>query len=386
MSTHRRDFLKTLALGGAAVGLGALGVPRARADFAPMKARKKLRILVLGGTRFLGLHAVKIAMARGHEVTLFNRGRSNPGLFPDLVQLRGDRNDDLKALETGTWDAVIDTSGYVPRVVSMSCDLLRDRVEHYLFVSTISVYADFDEIGLHEGSAVGKLEDESIEQITGETYGPLKALCEQAAERSMPGRVWNLRPGLIVGPNDRSDRFTYWPLRLQRGGRVLAPEGPAEPVQIIDVRDLAEFMIDGLERRVTGVMNAVSPPDQMSMGEMLDTCRAVAGTEAEFAWVPTEFLAEHEVQAWSDMPCWIPKSEEAGAGTIQVRRALDAGLVYRPLSETVRDTLDWWATEPAERREAPLRSGLTEAREAEVLAEWDESRGMKHDALGTRMD
>ncbi|HPF36113.1 MAG TPA: twin-arginine translocation signal domain-containing protein [Candidatus Krumholzibacteria bacterium] len=386
MSTHRRDFLKTLALGGAAVGLGALGVPRARADFAPVKASKKLRILVLGGTRFLGLHAVKIAMARGHEVTLFNRGRSNPGLFPDLVQLRGDRNDDLKALETGTWDAVIDTSGYVPRVVSMSCDLLRDRVEHYLFVSTISVYADFDEIGLHEGSAVGKLEDESIEQITGETYGPLKALCEQAAERSMPGRVWNLRPGLIVGPNDRSDRFTYWPLRLQRGGRVLAPEGPAEPVQIIDVRDLAEFMIDGLERRVTGVMNAVSPPDQMSMGEMLDTCRAVAGTEAEFAWVPTEFLAEHEVQAWSDMPCWIPKSEEAGAGTIQVRRALDAGLVYRPLSETVRDTLDWWATEPAERREAPLRSGLTEAREAEVLAEWDESRGMKHDALGTRMD
>ncbi len=386
MSTHRRDFLKTLALGGAAVGLGALGVPRARADFAPVKASKKLRILVLGGTRFLGLHAVKIAMARGHDVTLFNRGRSNPGLFPDLVQLRGDRNDDLKALETGTWDAVIDTSGYVPRVVSMSCDLLRDRVEHYLFVSTISVYADFDEIGLHEGSAVGKLEDESIEQITGETYGPLKALCEQAAERSMPGRVWNLRPGLIVGPNDRSDRFTYWPLRLQRGGRVLAPEGPAEPVQIIDVRDLAEFMIDGLERRVTGVMNAVSPPDQMSMGEMLDTCRAVAGTEAEFAWVPTEFLAEHEVQAWSDMPCWIPKSEEAGAGTIQVRRALDAGLVYRPLSETVRDTLDWWATEPAERREAPLRSGLTEAREAEVLAEWDESRGMKHDALGTRMD
>lgn len=381
MSCDRRDFLKTVALGGAAVGLGALAAAPARADFAPLRAPRRLRILVLGGTRFLGLHAVKIAMARGHDVTLFNRGRSNPHLFPDLVKLRGDRNDDLTALEIGEWDAVIDTSGYVPRVVKQSCDLLRDRVQHYLFVSTISVYADFDEIGLHEGSAVGTLEDETVEQITGETYGPLKALCEQAAERSMPGRVWNLRPGLIVGPHDRSDRFTYWPLRLQRGGEVLAPEGPEEPTQIIDVRDLAEFMVLGLERRVTGVMNAVSPPGQMTMGEMLETCRAVAGTEATFTWVPATFLAEHDVHAWSDMPCWIPKSEEAGAGTIQVRRALDAGLTFRPLSETVRDTLDWWACEPEERRQAPLRSGLTDAREAEVLAEWREKNGLHEDSL-----
>lgn len=386
MSLDRRDFLKTMALGGAAVGLGALAASGARADFAPLKAPRRLRILVLGGTRFLGLHAVKIAMARGHDVTLFNRGRSNPHLFPDLVQLRGDRNDDLASLETGEWDAVIDTSGYVPRVVKRSCDLLRDRVQHYLFVSTISVYADFDEIGLHEGSAVGKLEDETIEQITGETYGPLKALCEQAAERSMPGRVWNLRPGLIVGPNDRSDRFTYWPVRLQRGGEVLAPQGPDEQVQVIDVRDLAEFMILGLERRLTGVMNADSPPGQLGMGELLETCRRVAGTEASFSWVPTEFLTEHEVHAWSDMPCWIPTSEEAGVGTIQVRRALEAGLAFRPLSETVRDTLDWWATEPAERRETPLRSGLTAEREAEVLAAWHETSGLHEDSLKQKWD
>jgi len=368
MSLDRRDFLKTFAVGGAAASLGALAPGVAHAAFTRIKTPNKLRILVLGGTRFLGLHAVKYAMARGHDVTLFNRGQSNPHLFPDLIKLQGDRNDNLTALETGEWDAVIDTSGYVPRVVKQSADLLRGRVKSYLFVSSISVFKDFGTVGLDESSPVGTLEDETIEEITGETYGPLKALCEQAAERSMPGRTWNLRPGLIVGPNDRSDRFTYWPVRIKRGGEVLAPEGRNEQIQVVDVRDLAEFMIHGLEHETKGLMNAVSPPGELSMGELLDTCQKVSGSDATFTWVPGEFLTEHDVHPWSDMPCWIPTSVEAGVGTIQVKRALKAGLTFRPLSETVRDTLEWWDTIDSERANQPLRAGLTAERETEVLA------------------
>jgi 2'-hydroxyisoflavone reductase len=370
MSMHRRDFLKTAAAGGALAGLGALLPRSADASFTQFKAEKRLRILVLGGTRFLGPHTVKYARARGHEVTLFNRGQSNPDLFQDLERLVGDRNGQLEALEGREWDAVIDTCGYVPRIVKMSADLLRDHIKHYVFISTISVFADFNEIGLDETSAVGKLEDETVEDVDGETYGPLKALCEQAAETSMPGRVCNIRPGLIVGPLDRSDRFTYWPVRVARGGEVLAPHAPDEPTQLIDVRDLAEFIIHCIERKVCGVYNAGSPPDEMTMGEMLDVCKRVSGSDAEFTWADQDFLAEQNIQAWSDMPCWIPKTMEAGTGTIRVDRALAQGLTYRPLTETVRDTLDWWKTLPETRR-LTLRSGLTAEREAVALAAWN---------------
>ncbi len=375
MTIDRRDFLKTLAVGGAAAGLGALSPGASRADFAPMKSPRPLRILVLGGTRFLGPHTVKYALTRGHEVTLFNRGRSNPHFFPDLVKLKGDRNGDLASLETGEWDAVIDTSGYVPRVVDLSAELLKDRVQQYVFISTISVYADFNEIGLNENSKVAVIDDPTTETVDAETYGALKALCEQAAERSMPGRTWNVRPGLIVGPLDRTDRFTYWPVRVKRGGEVLAPQGPDEQVQIIDVRDLAEFLIHGVERNATGVMNAVSPPGQMAMGEMLDACRRVSGSDASFTWAASDFLAEHDVNAWSDMPCWIPTDMEAGVGTVNVDRALAAGLTFRPIAETVRDTLDWWASEPKERRNGEMRAGLTAERESEVLKAWHASQG-----------
>ncbi len=369
MTFDRREFLKTAAAGGALAGLGALLPDAARAAFTRHKASERLRILVLGGTRFLGPHTVKYARARGHEVTLFNRGRSNPDLFQDLERLVGDRDGQLDALLDREWDAVIDTCGYVPRIVKMSCELLRDRVKHYTFISTVSVYADFHEIGLDETSAVGRLEDPTVEDVTAESYGPLKALCEEAAEAAMPGRVCNIRPGLIVGPLDRSDRFTYWPVRIARGGEVLAPHAPAEPTQIIDVRDLAEFIVHCIEREATGVLNAVSPPDEMSLGEMFDVCRRVSGSDATFTWVDQDFLAEQGVAAWSDMPCWIPKSMEAGVGTVRVDRALAAGLTFRPLSETVRDTLDWWKTLP-ESRTLNMRSGLEPGRETEVLAAW----------------
>lgn len=379
MTLDRREFLttalKTIAVGGAALGLGGLATNPAAAAFTRLKSPRSLRILVLGGTRFLGPHTVQYALSRGHDVTLFNRGRSNPHLYPDLVKLKGDRNDDLAALETGEWDAVIDTSGYVPRVVKQSAELLRGRTGLYVFVSTISVYADFDEVGLNESSAVGTIDDPTTEEVTAETYGPLKALCEQAAETAMPGRTWNVRPGLIVGPRDRSDRFTYWPVRVKRGGEVLAPHGPDEQVQLIDVRDVAEFIIHGIEQNITGLMNAVSPPGEMSMGEMLDVCTAVSGSDATFTWAHSDFLAEHQVNAWSDMPCWLPVDMEAGVGTIRVDPALAAGLTFRPMRETVRDTLDWWANEPKERRNGEMRAGLTPEREAEVLGAWWEAQG-----------
>ncbi len=323
----------------------------------------------MGGTNFLGPHTVKYARTRGHEVTLFNRGRSNPDLFQDLERLVGDRDGQLEALEGREWDAVIDTCGYVPRIVKMSADLLHDHVKHYVFISTISVFADFNVIGLDETSAVGKLDDETIEDVDGETYGPLKALCEQAAEASMPGRVCNIRPGLIVGPLDRSDRFTYWPVRVAQGGEVLAPHAPDEPTQVIDVRDLAEFIVHSIESNMTGVYNAVSPPDEMTMGELLDVSKSVSGSDATFTWADQGFLAEQIVAAWSDMPCWIPTTMKAGVGTVRVDRALARGLTFRPIAETIRDTLDWWKTLP-ETRTLNMRSGLTAERELEVLAAW----------------
>lgn len=372
MSLDRRDFLRVSA---AALAAGTLMPGAAGAAFTHLRAEQRLRLLVLGGTRFLGPAIVEEALARGHEVTLFNRGKSNTEIFQDLEQLRGDRDGQLDTLKGRTWDAVVDTSGYIPRHVHDSATLLQGAVDHYVFISTVSVYGDWDELGLNEESAVATLEDPTSEELNNDTYGALKALCEQAAEAAMPGRVWNVRPGLIVGPRDRSDRFTYWPVRVQGGGEVLAPHAPSEQVQLIDVRDLGEWIVAGVERKVTGVMNADSPPGELSMGELLNTCRAVTASDATFTWADRDWLAEQEVAPWSDLPCWIPTNVEASVGTLRVDRALAAGLRFRPLSETVRDTLRWWANVPAERKDKPMRSGLEAAREAELLAAWHAYQG-----------
>ncbi len=363
MSWTRREFLRNAAIGGALVGSGALGGCARKAD-----GGRKLKLLILGGTGFLGPHTVRAALARGHEMTLFNRGRTNPHLFPDLEKLRGDRDGDLAALEGREWDAVIDTSGYVPRVVKMSADLLAPRVSQYVFISSISVYGNLTEPGADETTPVDTIEDETVEEITGSTYGALKALCEQAVEGSMPGRTTNIRPGLIVGPGDRTDRFTYWPVRVARGGEVLAPGDGRDYSQFIDVRDLAEWIIHCIERRITGVYNADSPAASLTIAELLETCRKVSGSDAEFTWADEEFLTEQGVNAWSDMPVWAG-SGESGWGHVRTTRARENGLGRRPVSETVRDTLDWFRTQPEERR-AKLRSGLTVEREAEVLAAW----------------
>ena len=378
MKLTRRDFLKTTAAG---AGLALLPAA-AWADFTHLRARKPLKILILGGTAFLGPAIVKYARTRGHQLTLFNRGRTNRQLFPDLEKLIGDRDGQLDALVDRDWDVVIDTSGYIPRMVADSAELLRDHCRQYIFISSISVYADFSVRGIDEDSPVGNITPEQIaaaatmRDITGENYGPLKALCEQEVRSRFGRHACNIRPGLIVGPMDRSGRFTYWPVRVQRGGEVLAPDAPEVPTELIDVRDLAEFIIHCAENETSGTFNATSPPLELTMGELLETCRRVAGAEASFTWVDREFLAAHEVQPWTDMPVWVPlDGEDAGHPFVRVDRALAAGLKYRPISETVRDTLDWWATLGADDRERFGRMGLKPERETELLAAWHKEKG-----------
>jgi 2'-hydroxyisoflavone reductase len=317
-----------------------------------------VKLLVLGGTKFLGRHIVEAALERGHGVTIFHRGKTNRGLFGDRVEeVLGDRDGRLEALASGRWDAVVDTSGYFPRIVGASAKLLAERADHYTFVSSISVYADFS-TGPHEGSPLRKLEDETVEELGDEYqyYGGLKALCERAVEREFPGRTAVVRPGLIVGPHDPTDRFTYWPERLARGGKILAPGPPDRLVQFVDVRDLAAWIVRLVEERRTGVFNATS--EGVSWGELL------AG--AEVTWVSDGFLVEHRVGEWIELPLWIADPEWVGHHHADVSRAVAAGLRFRPVAETVRDTAEWAAT----RGEHEPEAGLAPARERELLEAW----------------
>lgn len=323
-------------------------------------------LLILGGTVFLGRHLVMAALACGHTVTLFNRGQHNPGLFPDVEQLGGDRDGNLTALADRRWDAVIDTCGYVPRIVRASAELLANAIDHYTFISSISVYADPMPIHADESAPLATLPDETVEEITGETYGALKALCEQAAEAALPGRVLNIRPGLIVGPFDPSDRFTYWPIRVARGGEVLAPDRPDRPVQFIDVRDLAAWIIRLVERGVTDTCHATGPAETLTLQSTLEVCRTVTEAGASFTWVSEAFLLENEVTPWMELPLWVP-AEADGMLQADIGRALANGLTFRPLAETVRDTLAWTKARPATYE---WRAGLSPEREAELLRVW----------------
>jgi len=378
MSTTRRHFLRLSAAAGSALALGdhLPQVLAADRDGDTTPAGKKKSLLILGGTMFLGPAVVDSAKKLGYTVTLFNRGKTNPQLFPDIEKLRGNRDGDLKALEGRTWDAVVDTSGYVPRVVRASAELLKD-CKNYVFISTMSVYGDNSKPGSDETSAVGTIPDESVEKVTNESYGPLKALCEKAAEKSLPGKVTTIRPGLIVGPMDPSDRFTYWPVRVKRGGEVLAPGSPADPVQFVDVRDLANFAMHVIEKNITGTFNATGPAKELTIGGLLDACKSVTKSNASFTWVNAEFLAEQKVSPWGDMPVWVPgEGESAGFARSNVSKSVKAGLVFRPVADTIRDTLTWWDTLPTERRDK-LKSGIKSDREKEVLAAWH-----KHEKKG----
>jgi 2'-hydroxyisoflavone reductase len=319
-----------------------------------------MRILVLGGTQFLGRHAVEIALARGHELTLFNRGQTRPDLHAGVEKLRGDRDGNLDALAGRTFDAVIDTSGYVPRIVERTLAALPD-VGHYTFVSSISVYADLSAPPT-ELSPVAEL-DEPTEEWR-EHYGALKADCEDVVRERFPG-AFIPRPGLIVGPWDPTGRFTYWPQRIAEGGQVLAPSPRGASFQVIDVRDLAAWIVHAAESSLSGTFNAVDRPTPR--GDAFDTIRRVTGSDAEFEWVEPDFLAANDVGEWMELPLWLYADEHAGMLSIDPKAAFEAGLTTRPLEETTRDTLAW-----VRRGDAPDEppAGLGRAKERQVLDAW----------------
>lgn len=337
-----------------------------------------MKLLVFGGTQFVGRHLVRAALDRGHQVTLFHRGRTNPGLFPEAERILGDRREDFSALDEGChggrWDAVLDVNGYVPRVVRAAAERLRGRAGSYTFISTISVYADKEARGLHEGSplAAPKPGEEGSEEITPDSYGWLKAGCEEAVEEVWPDRSLIVRPGLVVGPYDPTGRFPYWPWRVARGGEVLAPAGPEHPLQFIDGRDLAEWTIRSIEEERTGPFTATGPGRPLTLGELLDVCLEVSGSGARITWVDEGFLLDREVEPFRELPLWIPGAEADGFYGFDNRKAVAAGLTFRPLAETVRDTLAWLAEVGGE---VPSRAGerpahLTLEREAELLRAW----------------
>ena len=367
----RRDFVKTTARTGGALGLlGAFGPLACAApdDDAPPTP---IRILILGGTTFIGPHQIKYALDRGHEVSIFTRGETEPPFFHDYFErvehLIGDRDNDLSALEGREWDAVIDNSASIPRWVSMTTELLRDHVDRYLFVSSISAYADFATIGIDENYPVGQLSAPDVESMR--EYGPMKARCEAINTEVFGENAINVRPGLIIGPGDNTDRWTYWPVRVARGGEVLAPNSPADPVQNIDARDLSEWIVRLVETPGHGgTYNATS--DVQQFGTMLEKIRDGLGSDANFTWVSAEFMAEHEVRPWGHMTNWVPaEGETIGMSQVSVAAAIEAGLTFRPIGDTARDTVEWWNSLPEERRAEPS-AGLPAEKEAEVLAAW----------------
>jgi 2'-hydroxyisoflavone reductase len=337
-----------------------------------------VNILIIGGSEFLGRYLTEASLARRHAVALFNRGKSNADLFPHVEKLRGDRNENLDALAGRRWDAVIDTCGYTSQAVRATAGLLSNAAQHYTFISSMSVYAGFDAPRQNESApvqelAAGQAEDENDVA----TYGARKALAERAAEQAMPGRVLAVRAGLIVGPHDYMARFPYWVSRMARGGEVLAPAPPQRLVQLIDVRDLADWIVRMIERQQTGIFNATGPDYELTMEAMLTACRSISGSDARITWVDEAFLLERGVKPWSELPLWLPGKQGQNFFTMDCAKAFDAGLHVRPLEDTARDTLDWIRTTGGARLDAsrPLvaasgQTGLLPGQERELLEAW----------------
>ena len=366
----RRSFLQTAA--GAVAAMPLAGAVR------PTRREPK-KILVLGGTGFLGPHFVRAAVAAGHTVTLFNRGRTNPGLFADLEQLHGQRrrprpgraNDpaqDLSALKDRKWDCVLDTSGYFTGEVEDVCKVLAGNVAQYMYVSSMSVYASLekDATPVDENSPLLSLEDKYVQDMGKEfeNYGGLKRHCEDAAAAAFPDGATLVRPGYIVGPGDYSDRFSYWPARFDRGGECLAPGDPDNDLQFVDVRDLGDWLVHLCEAKITGAFNAVGFDGRISVAEFLHTGKGTRNHSCTFTWVDDKFLEDNGVSSWQEMGCWTPKAKN---GHTSNAKAIAAGARYRPIAETIRDTAEWVKNE---RGNAPWRAGMTVEREKDLLAKW----------------
>ena len=372
MSTDRRDFLKMSAAAGAALGLSAIpGAGLTRVSAPAQAAPRSLRILILGGTGFIGPFQVRYALSRGHSVTLFNRGRSNPGMFAEVETLIGDRNGQLDALAGHTWDVVIDNSRSNPDWVRLSAEFLRDSVDGYFYVSSRSAYSDLSRVPMTSEAPTFTYETAGIEPGSENLpYGLAKALSEREAQKVFGDRTNIVRPGLIIGPQDDTDRFTYWPVRIHRGGEVLAPGDGSDTVQIIDVRDLTEWMIRMAETGHAGVYNGIGPATPRPMTELLYGIRAVTAAETTFTWVDTDFLIERGLRPYREMPVWRPPVPGLeGFARFDLTPEVEAGLTFRPLADTARDTLEYHFSRPSE-RQANLRAGATPEQEAEVLAAW----------------
>lgn len=430
MNTTRRGFVQTIA--GAAVvatvachSAASIGHTDDSPAPKPAGGGKGMKILILGGTGFLGPAIVEAAKARGHAITLFNRGRTEKriGIIDGVEKLYGNRDPKLHSVDGddtspqgmtqieerikagATWDAVVDTSGYFPRIVKASAELLSKAAGQYVFISTISVYASNDKPNSDETAPTGDIADPAVESMgaQSENYGPLKALCEKAAEAAFPGKCLNIRPGFIVGPGDPTDRFTYWPVRVSKGGEVLAPSSENDPVQFIDVRDLAEWLIRCIENRSVGTMNATGPhsgssPTPYTIGKLLAACKATSKSDATFTWVPVEFIEKQGIVPGGDLPIWVPaQGPTSGFHRVNIDRAVKSGLTFRSPEDTCRDTLAWWPKEVERRdrvgkqliedatkagRPAPnipnpsnLRAGLNASRESSALAAWKATKG-----------
>lgn len=360
MGLNRRDLLE---LSGAVIGLAGM----------PAWAKgKRLKVLILGGTGFIGPHFVHALTGHGHSVTLFNRGKRDPDARQGVEQLLGDRNDNLQALEGRDWDVVIDNSGYTPAQVKLSTGLLKGHVKQYIFISSIAVYDDFQHPPILESHKLTSIGDMPQDKLADGNYGALKVLCEKVVTDAFGKKANIIRPTYICGPGDFTDRFTYWPLRVARGGEMLAPGTPEDPIQFIDVRDLADFVTLCAERGTAGIFNLVTPPRWATMGTLLETSRKVTGADTTFKWASTEFLMENkaiEEGMWAsqEIPIWAPPSGQSlGHGLVSSAAAEKKGLKYRSMETTIRETLEWQRGRPAEKQK--LRSGLSEEREVELLS------------------
>jgi len=330
-----------------------------------------MNILIIGGTKFVGRHITQAALDAGHKVTLFNRGKTNTDLFPKAMKLFGDRDGGLDALKGKKWDAVIDVCGYVPRVVSQSAELLKDSVDLYVFVSTLSVYADASVPGIDENSELGKMDDPEVEEITKDTYGPLKVLCENEVRKYFPERHFIPRPGFVVGPYDPTDRFTYWPHRFFEGGTMLAPKPPDQPMQFIDGRDLGEWIVRMTAEMKTGEYNATGPDYVLTFEKMLADCAEVSKKGVEIVWVDESFFKDKDITP-RELPLWYAGGEFAGIMQVDNSKAVKSGLTFRPLTETIRDTVRWDSSRPISYE---WEVGLPSDREAALLREWKRKQG-----------
>lgn len=331
--------------------------------------KRSMNILILGGTVFLGRHLVRSAQAGNHNVTLFNRGQRNPGIFPEVENLTGDRNGDLAPLKGRKFDAVIDTSGHLPGVVRKSTELLKDNADNYTFISSISAYKDFSSDGLKEGDPTMELAGDNDKEMTMENYGALKVLCENVNSEVFGDRALNIRPGLIVGEFDWSDRLTYWPHRINQGGKVLVPDTKDYKVQFIDVRDLADWIIKAAIEKRNGLYNATGPDKPLTFEKFINACVDVAENKPEPVWVSEKFIEDNEVQGWTELPMWVPASDQ-GINNVDISKAIKDGLTFRPLEDTLRETLKF---DKSRGDDYELRAGLKKDREKELIEKWNET-------------